>query len=97
MATRPPSSPNSRSKSVTVAPGFAVRSSPLTAIEIVVCIRYPLTRRRHARLGAQLKTQLPSGISMQRFDEQRRVGADQPRHIEFELGMSEWSGFRRIL
>ena len=50
------------------------------------------TRGRHARLAAQLKTQEPFRISVQRFDDQRRVGACQPRHVEFELGLAKVAG-----
>jgi len=31
------------------------------------------------------------------LDEQHRVGTRQPWHVEFELGMPEWPGLRRIL
>jgi hypothetical protein len=34
---------------------------------------------------------------MRRFDNQRRLGTGQTGHIEFELGISEWPGFRGIL
>ncbi len=29
---------------------------------------------------------------MQRFDDQRRIGASQPRHVEFELGLAKVAG-----
>jgi len=32
---------------------------------------------------------------MRRFDNERRLGTGQTGHIEFELGISEWPGFRR--
>src|SRR5437016_2103374 len=90
MATRPAFRPRSRSRSATVASTPATRDSPLTIIVTVVSI---LTRSGHFRSCEQLKPQMPFGVAVHRFDDQRRLRPGYARHIKFQPRAAVDSGF----
>src|SRR6266478_7232300 len=95
MATRPLSSPISRNKSATLAPGLALRASPFT--DIVIAVSKDSSRRGNFRLGAQLKVQARLSLAVVGFNDQRAFRTGQPRHVKSELRFSIQPRRRGIL
>src|SRR4029077_9625965 len=94
MATRPPSSPSSRNRSATLAPGWAPRVSPFT--DMVIAVSKDLPCRGNFRLGRQLKVQARLSLALAGFDDQRAFRSGQPRHVKGKLGFAIQPRRRRI-